>query len=81
MPGAGLLARGFMRLRPLTHPVTCLVVFALVVAFTHLPSFYDAALHHAILHDLEHGLTSRPACCCGGRSSTGTPCPATGSTA
>jgi putative membrane protein len=50
------LARGFVRLRPLTHPLTCLVVFALVVALTHLPSFYDATLRHAPLHDLEHGL-------------------------
>jgi putative membrane protein len=50
------LARGFVRLRPLTNPLTCLVLFSLVVVLTHLPSFYDATLRHAALHDLEHGL-------------------------
>jgi cytochrome c oxidase assembly factor CtaG len=50
------LVRSFVRLAPLTHPLVCLGVLALVVGLMHLPSFYDAALRHAPVHDLEHGL-------------------------
>jgi putative membrane protein len=41
-------------LRPLTHPVVCLVIFGVIVAATHLPGFYDATLRHPALHDGEH---------------------------
>jgi putative membrane protein len=50
------LARGLMRLRPLTHPLVCLAVFSLVVGFTHLAFFYDATLSSPVLHEFEHGL-------------------------
>jgi putative membrane protein len=50
------LARGFARLRPLTHPVICLLVFSAVVVGTHVPPFYDATLRHPALHDAEHFL-------------------------
>jgi putative copper resistance protein D len=43
-------------LRPLTHPVSCLAIFSVVVLATHLPGFYDATLHEPVLHEAEHGL-------------------------
>jgi cytochrome c oxidase assembly factor CtaG len=42
--------------RPLTHPLSCLAVFYVVLLATHLPAFYDATLRHPALHDLEHVL-------------------------
>ncbi|HEX3834487.1 MAG TPA: cytochrome c oxidase assembly protein, partial [Solirubrobacteraceae bacterium] len=54
--GRPALARRLRRLRPLTHPATCLAVFWLTVCLTHLPAFYDATLRHAALHDVEHVL-------------------------
>ena len=54
--GRPVLARRLRRLRPLTHPATCLAVFWLTVFLTHLPAFYDATLRHAALHDAEHML-------------------------
>lgn len=50
------IARRLRRLRPVTHPLSCLAVLYIVVVLTHLPWFYDAALRHTGLHDLEHGL-------------------------
>lgn len=50
------VARALARTRPLTAPVPALVVFAAVIVLTHLPVFYDAALRHPALHDLEHAL-------------------------
>lgn len=56
-PSAGWrLGRTLMALRPLSHPVGCLLVFYLVVLGTHVPAFYDATLTHPLLHDTEHGL-------------------------
>lgn len=52
----GKLGRALISLRPLTHPLGCLLVFYLVVGGTHIPSFYDATLHHVWLHDSEHAL-------------------------
>jgi putative membrane protein len=46
-----------LRSRPadvLTHPVVAFAVFALVLTATHVPAFYDAALRHEGVHDLEH---------------------------
>jgi putative membrane protein len=37
-------------------PLPCLAVFSAVVLLTHLPSFYDAALRHPLVHDSEHAL-------------------------
>ena len=54
--GRPALARRLRRLRPLTHPITCLAVFWSTVWLTHLPAFYDATLRHAALHDAEHVL-------------------------
>jgi putative membrane protein len=48
------LARRLMKLRPLTHPLSCLAIFYVIVLGTHLPGFYDATLRHPLLHDLEH---------------------------
>ncbi|HEX4806355.1 MAG TPA: cytochrome c oxidase assembly protein, partial [Conexibacter sp.] len=42
--------------RAVTHPVLALVLFSAVVAGTHVPAFYDAALRHPPLHALEHAL-------------------------
>ncbi len=42
--------------RTLTHPVLALVLFSAVVAGTHVPGFYDAALRHPLVHALEHAL-------------------------
>jgi putative copper resistance protein D len=50
------LAQVLLRLRPVTHPIVCLVVFYAVVAVTHTPFFYDATLRHAGLHEAEHSL-------------------------
>jgi cytochrome c oxidase assembly factor CtaG len=50
------IARRVRSLRPLTHPLGCLVVVWAVVAGTHLPGFYDATLRHPLLHDGEHAL-------------------------
>ncbi len=48
------MARRLMRLGRVTHPLICLAVFFLVVGVTHLAWFYDATLHHPLLHDGEH---------------------------
>ena len=50
------VARAVARTRWLTSPAPALVLFAAVVILTHLPAFYDAALRHAAVHDLEHVL-------------------------
>jgi putative copper resistance protein D len=50
------LARRIRGLRWLTHPLSCLAILWTVVAGTHLPVFYDATLHHPLLHDCEHVL-------------------------
>jgi cytochrome c oxidase assembly factor CtaG len=41
-------------LRRLFHPVVALLVWASLLAFWHIPFFYEAALHHAWAHALEH---------------------------
>jgi putative membrane protein len=50
------LARALTRARPYFGPVPSLVFFSAVIVLTHLPSFYDATLRHAALHDCEHAL-------------------------
>jgi putative membrane protein len=50
------LARALDRTRGLTAPLPALAVFAAVILLTHLPSFYDATVRHAALHDIEHVL-------------------------
>ena len=56
-PGARpWIVRRLEALRPLTHPIWCLVLFTAVVGATHLPGFYDATLRHPALHDAEHML-------------------------
>lgn len=42
--------------RPLTHPVTAWLAFALAMWATHYSAIYDAALESEALHVLEHGL-------------------------
>ena len=49
-------ARALNRSRPFTGPAQALALFAGVILFTHLPSFYDATLRHQALHDAEHAL-------------------------
>ncbi len=49
-------ARAVARTRWVTAPAPALVLFASVVILTHLAAFYDAALRHAAVHDLEHVL-------------------------
>ena len=48
------IARTLVRLRPLTHPLTCLAIFFAVVLGAHTPAFFDATVHHPLLHDGEH---------------------------
>jgi putative membrane protein len=48
------LAHALLSLRPLTHPLTCLGIFFLVVVGAHTPAFFDATVHHPLLHDFEH---------------------------
>ena len=50
------IARRFMRLSPVTHPLSCLGIFSAIVLATHLPGFYDATLSDNALHELEHSL-------------------------
>lgn len=50
------VVRRFEQLRPVTHPLTCLLVLYVVIGVTHLPWFYDATLRDSALHDLEHVL-------------------------
>lgn len=50
------LARRIRSLRGLTHPLSCLAIFWMVIAATHLPAFYDATLRHPLLHEGEHAL-------------------------
>ncbi len=40
--------------RTLTHPAFVIALFAAVIVGTHLPGFYDAAVAHPLVHDLEH---------------------------
>jgi putative membrane protein len=42
------------RLRILTHPLVALPVWALDLYVWHIPFLYDAAVHHAPVHALEH---------------------------
>jgi putative copper resistance protein D len=48
-------AQGLRRLRPLTHPVTCLVIYCAVLFGCHTPAFFDATVTDPLLHDGEHG--------------------------
>jgi cytochrome c oxidase assembly factor CtaG len=41
-------------LGPVAHPVTALVVAVGVIWLWHLPAMYEAALHHPLVHNLEH---------------------------
>jgi cytochrome c oxidase assembly factor CtaG len=41
-------------LRPLSHPVTALVLWALNYYAWHLPLLYQAAIRHDVVHALEH---------------------------
>ncbi|MGA9857316.1 MAG: cytochrome c oxidase assembly protein [Solirubrobacteraceae bacterium] len=50
------LVRRFQQLRPVIHPLSCLLIFYMVIGFTHMPWFYDATLRNGALHDLEHAL-------------------------
>ncbi len=50
------LARVMDSARGGTGPVPALALFGAVVVLTHLPSFYDATLHHPALHYAEHAL-------------------------
>jgi cytochrome c oxidase assembly factor CtaG len=42
------------RLRPLSHPLVALPLWAVNLYLWHLPFLYEAALHHAAVHALEH---------------------------
>ena len=42
------------RLRVLAHPFVALPIWATSLYVWHLPTFYDAALHHDAIHALEH---------------------------
>ena len=39
---------------PLAHPVFAIVLYVVTMAFWHVPTIYDAALEHPVLHVLEH---------------------------
>ncbi len=42
--------------RVLAHPVVASVIFAVVLWSAHFSPFFDAALEHPLLHDLEHAI-------------------------
>jgi cytochrome c oxidase assembly factor CtaG len=44
------------RLRVLAHPLVALPLWALNLYIWHLPSLYEAALHHDVVHALQHTL-------------------------
>ncbi len=46
----------FNRLRALTHPLVALPLWALDLYLWHLPFLYQAALHHSVVHALEHAM-------------------------
>lgn len=56
LPRGGRTAVGgvMVRLAPLGHWVTGLVVIYLVVLVPHVPALFDPALRHPLVHDLEH---------------------------
>jgi len=41
-------------LRVLTHPLGCALIFSLVVSLWHMPTYYDLALRHKVVHVVEH---------------------------
>jgi len=45
---------GVMRLRFLTHPLVALPLWAISLYVWHIPIMYQAALHHSVVHALEH---------------------------
>jgi len=49
-----LRIRAFDRLRVLTHPVVAASLWALDLYLWHTPFLYQAALHHDVVHALEH---------------------------
>ncbi len=49
-----LALRPVERLRVLTHPLVALPLWAVDLCVWHVPYLYDAALHHAPVHALEH---------------------------
>jgi putative membrane protein len=50
------LIRALERTRSLATPYVCLALFATVLLATHLATFYEATLRHAVLHEAEHAL-------------------------
>jgi len=50
----GAPLRALRALRPLTHPLAALPVWASFLVCWHLTPLYDAALHHEGLHALQH---------------------------
>ena len=54
--GRRRLARALSLARPVTGPVPALCLFGAVLVLTHVASFYDAAVRHPLLHDVEHAL-------------------------
>ncbi len=51
-----LLARPTWRrlARLITHPVSAMVIYSLVIGVWHAPTFYDLALRNKVVHVLEH---------------------------
>ena len=45
---------GVLRLRFLLHPLVALPIWALDLYIWHIPFLYQAALHHSVVHALEH---------------------------
>lgn len=40
--------------RAITHPVSAMVIYSLVIGVWHAPTFYDLALRNKVVHILEH---------------------------
>lgn len=51
-----VLARPALRrpLRLLTHPLSCALIYTLVISLWHAPSAYDLALQNKVIHVVEH---------------------------
>lgn len=50
-----LAAPGAMRLRPLLNPLVALPLWGFNLYFWHVPAIYELALHHEVVHIVEHG--------------------------
>ena len=71
-----LRIRTIDRLKFLTHPLIALPLWAIDLYVWHTPGLYQAALHHDLVHAVQHGSSSSSGPTCGCRCSGPFPKPA-----